>query len=123
MTLDATAGALALKLINKFGKTVVLTTNAPGVYDPATSQATVATSAVTIKAAVSDLKQAGSGQALFEGLAETTNKKILIAAKAVSAKPTTQDSVTIDGVVYTVANVKSLYSGELVAAYELVGNG
>lgn len=113
--LDAIIGPLALDLIDEFGKLIKLTTVQQGVYDIETGSSVAVDTSVFIKAIVEKYK----GQEYTSGLIETGDKKVTIAGQSVSEKPTTSDTVEFDGEVYTIQNVKAVYSGELIALYEM----
>lgn len=117
--LDAEIGPLALELIDEYGKEVLYQIVTAGAYDPATASAAPAGEYQLMKAIVEDYSLQGSGQAFASGLVESGDKKLTIAGALFVEAPTPGDLVTIDGGVYTVLNVKAVYSGELVAIYEI----
>lgn len=122
--LDTELGPLAVELIEEYGKEVSYTVTSPGVYDPATGAAAPAGAPFTIKAIVEDYSLQGSGQGFASGLIEVGDKKLTVAAQSenmAGKEPTTSDTIIVDGVTYTVQNVKKVYSGELVALYEIQG--
>lgn len=122
--LDTELGPLAVELIDEYGKEVTYTLTASGEYDPETGAAAPAEDPFIIKAIVEDYSLQGSGQAFASGLIEVGDKKFTIAAQSehmAGKTPTPSDTVEADGVTYTVQNVKAVYSGELVAIYEIQG--
>jgi hypothetical protein len=115
MTLDIRARATADKLIGKFGKQVTLTRITEGTYNPDTGELSGgSTTTQTVAALVKDF----NGIELLSGVIQVGDRKIKISALQVT-EPQIGDTVTIDSLVYNVLAVKSIWSGEKVAIYEL----
>jgi len=126
MTLDTKARATADKLISKFGKQVTLTRITEGVYNPETGDVGVydpetgdfiagtTTTTQTVAALVKDF----NGIELLSGLIQAGDRKVSIAALN-ATEPQIGDAMTIDSLVYNVLAVKSIWSGEKVAIYEM----
>jgi len=115
MTLDTRARATADKLIGKFGKSVTLTRVTEGTYDPSTGEMSGgSTTTETVAALVKDY----NGIELLSGMVQAGDRKVKVAALNVS-EPQINDTLTIDSLVYSVLAVKSIWSGEKVAIYEL----
>lgn len=115
MTLDIKARATADKLIGKFGKQVVITHIIEGDYDPATGEMSAgSTTTQTVAALIKDF----NGIELLNESVQSGDRKISIAALNADY-PQIGDTVTIDSLVYSVLAVKSIWSGEKAAIYEL----
>ena len=115
MTLDIRARATADKLIAKFGKQVTLTRVTEGNYDPSTGELSGgSTTTQTVAALVKDF----NGIEILSGAIQSGDRKVSIAALN-AAEPQIGDTMTIDSLVYNVLAVKSIWSGEKVAIYEL----
>lgn len=132
-TFDTSAAALVLRLLAKFGVTASMDTVVPGVYDAAGGvQAPATTTTTTLTASpplsmVSARAQASDGGRVI-GLTASdvlpTDLYVLIgvtdtAGAAVPAPTAKRDRFTIAGVKYAIHEVGTIYSGDLVAAYEL----
>lgn len=113
--LDAEIGPLALELIDEYGKSLSYTITTAGEYDTLTGDAVPTVETIEIKGIVEEYK----GQDFASGLIEGNDKKITVAAQAFAEVPTTVDKLIIDGATYTIVGVKTVYSGELPAIYEL----
>jgi len=113
--LDTSARALAVKSLAKFGKSITLQSIVEGAYDPVTGD--MAANTITSSnplAIISDFK----GAALMSGVIQYGDRKVTIAASG-SVLPLPTDKVIIDTETYNVIAVKSIWSGELAALYEL----
>lgn len=105
----------ASNLIMKFGKIITLSRQSKGIYDPATGELPASSiSNLSVKALVKDYKPTE----FISGTIETGDKKVTLAALNL-AQPNVGDKVTIDLLDYTVIAVKTTWSGELAALYEL----
>jgi|GEM_PF-1549567 len=111
--LDGPLPALALQLIRQFGEPATLTYVTRGSYDPATGTATKTSSAVEVSALVEHYRTHELG-----GTIQAGDLKVIVPAKDLT-KPETDDRFTIGSRTYQVVNVKPVYSGELVAIYQL----
>ena len=115
MTLDARARATALKLLAKFGKSCVLKSTVPGVYDPATGSVTPVITPYAIKAYLD-----APNKAELDGGQVVVNDAVAIfAAQGLAVEPALNDSVTVDGKDRLVKMVGRVWSGELVALYRV----
>jgi hypothetical protein len=121
MTLDITARALALRLIAKNGKSITYIDVIDGVYDPATGSAAPTETSYQLKGIVEDYSYRSAGAGFAAGLVREGDKHITIAASGLVFTPQAGDRVTVDGTTYAALNVKAVYSGELVAIYEVHG--
>ena len=115
MTLDARARATAFKLLAKFGKSCVLKSTVPGVYNPATGTVTPVVTSYPIKAY---LDQPNSAE-LAGGQVVATDSVAIFAAQGLAVEPALNDSVTVDGKDRLVKMVNRVWSGELVALWRV----
>lgn len=112
--LDAKARATALKLLNKFGKSVTLTMVTEGTYDPTTGDVSGSSTTTEIpKALIEDF----NGVDYVSGLVEKGDRKITTPASGYT-EPKPNDRFTVGSDVYTVVSVKTIWSGEQAAIYE-----
>ena len=124
--LDLELPGEAVELIDEFGKDIVYSRVSESTYDPATGGVTKNSPPLSVKAIV----QADTGQSvkygglsLKNGLVETADFIVTIAADALGFEPSTGDTVAFDGHSYTVDGVKTFYSGELPVIYMVFVNG
>ena len=115
MTLDARARSTADKLLDKFGKSITLTSIVEGSYDPATGDMSANTTTNTTPTAI--IKDQ-NGIDFISGVVQAGDRKVMIAALG-APTPQPADKVTVDREVYHVVAVRHLWSGELPALYEL----
>lgn len=123
--LDEEIGPIAYELIETYGKAITYTVTGESAYDTSTGKSVAPEESKPIKATVEDANgvwQSGS-------LIEKADKKILISRQAFTeafgedVEPSPSDKFEIDGGTYTVGSygLKRIYSGELVAAYQIMG--
>ena len=115
MTLDTRARATADKLLDKFGKSITLTSIVEGSYDPATGDMGAGTTTSTTHTAI--IKDY-NGIDFIGGVIQSGDRKVMIAALG-TTMPQPADKVTVDSEVYQVVAVRYVWSGELPALYEL----
>ena len=115
--LDKEFRKLATDLIAKYGKTVTLTSTAVGTYEPLVGQTVNASApvSVSVKAIIKDYKREFSSE---KGLILVGDKKFTIAAAGIT-KPKPGDTITLDGAVWRVVDVKETWSGEQIASYSV----
>ena len=120
--LDLELPELAAELIDEFGAEVSYVIFGEPAYDTATAKSvTPETPVPGVKAIVEDYSLQGSGQAFASGLVESGDKKLTTAAVYFGVEPSPGDKFGFDGEVYTVLNVKTVYSGQLPCLYEIQG--
>lgn len=119
--LDTRFRSLATKLINKYGKSITLTSVTTGTYNPATGSVTNTTSSATVKAIVEDYSYQDSGSGFTEGLIKVGDKKFTVAAIDLSSAPKPGDTITLGSSTYSVIRVIETWSGEQIASYEIQG--
>lgn len=115
MTLDVSARASALRLIDKFGASVTYTKVTAGAYNPATGSSTPTTAASAVKA----VAEVYSGNKFFDNLITAGDRKFTCPASSFTVDPKPGDTITFESVVYTIVAVKPVYGGELAAIYEI----
>lgn len=115
MTLDTRARATADKLLDKFGKSVTLTSIIEGSYDPTTGEMGAGATTSTMHTAI--IKDY-NGIDFISGVVQAGDRKVMIAALG-APTPQPADKITIDNEVYQVISVRYIWSGELPALYEM----
>lgn len=115
MTLDIKARATALKLLTKLGKSCVLKSTAPGVYNPSTGSVTPVVTSYPIKAY---LDQPNKTE-LAGGQVVSTDEVAIFAALGLAVDPKVNDSLTVDGKDRLVKMISRTWSGELVALWRV----
>lgn len=113
-TLDTTMRQTAVNLVDKYGKNVTHTIVTEGSYDPTTGTITPSSTSNTVKAIVEDYK----GIELVSGQILHGDVKITLPALG-NTKPEINDKITIDTVEYMIVSIKTVWSGEYPAVYEL----
>lgn len=109
----------ANKLLKGKGQIVTLTSNVAGTYDAATGTSTITTSTQSIYAAVFDY-----GAKQIDGtLIKMGDKQLLVSALNTSGAtitaPVVNDTVTVDGVVYTIVGpIKTIAPAGTVVMYD-----
>lgn len=115
MALNTTLRGVSSKLMAKFGGEATIRRVTPGVYDSATGTVTETVADAVVRGVldnvnireVNDLIQAG-------------DKKLMIAAADVTAKPETADRVLITGTEYQVVRVNTIEQDNMPIVYELL---
>lgn len=122
--LDEEIGPIAYEVIQEYGKAITYTVTGLAMYDKATGKAVAPEDEKPIKAVVED----ATGVYQNGTLIEKADKKIMLSRQAFvetfgEVEPTPSDRFGVDGIVYTVGEkgVKRIYSGDLVAAYQIMG--
>lgn len=115
MTLDLRARATALKLLTKFGKSCVLKSMVPGVYDPATGSVTPVVTNYPIKAYLDQPNKVE----LDGGQVVSTDEVAIFAALGLAVEPKVNDVMTVDDKDRTVKMVSRTWSGEQVALWRV----
>lgn len=115
MTLDATLRPLAKRLHEDYGKSSTLTVVTEGTYSGGQySGGSTATHTVFCTPPKRFRQDQIDGERVRQDDFTTT-----IPAKDLSVVPNNTDTLTFDGVVYSIVNVTPVYSGAEVAMYEL----
>lgn len=112
-TLDTKARSTALRLLNKYGKSVSHTIVSEGTYDPITGEVSAPSISTEIaKAILEDFP----GADYISGLVEKGDRKLTTPAKGYG-EPKPNDRFTVGSDVYTVISVETVWSGEQAALY------
>ncbi|MFZ6655934.1 hypothetical protein [Undibacterium sp. TJN19] len=90
-----------------------------GAYDPTTGSAATNEASTSLKGLVEDYNRQSDGAAFVSGLVLEGDKKITIAAAALTVVPAPGDRITFDTSDMTIKNVKTTFAGDLPALYEL----
>ena len=111
--LDGPMGALAKKLIDKFGTAATLTYVTTGTYNTTTRKATPSTTTASVHGTFRTYRLDELGDLIQAGDAE-----FIIPAKGLTA-PRPKDTVTIASVVWQINRVGSVMSGDDEALFVL----
>jgi hypothetical protein len=102
----------AAELLTEFGQAVTLSRQTAGAYNPATGAAAVTVTTQTGTGAIFDY-----GSRDIDGtLIKQGDKKLLLAALGITA-PQVDDTVTVNGVVYTIVLIKALNPAATAVMY------
>lgn len=115
MTLDATARNTAEYLADQYGKEITYR-QVSSSYDPTTGQNTETTTDHTVKTAP---PSAYTQRQLDSSQVQVGDLRVILPDKPISFTPSTSDRVVIDGVIGSIVQANPLYSGELVAYWDL----
>ena len=114
--MDKKMRAMALRLANKFGKTVSLTTYGDSTYDVTTGTAAPSSTKTNVlKGVITRPAKADYNS----GTAVNGDLFFLIPAEGLNRVPDLSDKVLIDGVSWKIINIEAVYSGDQVAVYTL----
>lgn len=102
------------KAIDKFGGDVTVRIVTVGAYNTTDGTASESNSDTTIKGVLQEIKQER-----VSDLVEAHEKKLTIAASAVTTKPGTKDKIVISSVVYKIVRVKTIEQDNTAITYEL----
>ena len=111
--LDTKARDTAVRLLDKYGKSITHTIVTEGTYDPITGLVSGGSTTIGVPHA---LIEDYPGSAYASGLVEMNDKKLTIAAKG-NNEPKPNDRFTIGLDTYTVVSSSIVWSGEMAALY------
>lgn len=122
--LDSRATATALRMLRKFGKVCTYTHTVNGTYDPASGTAPVVSTSYTVTVLLAGIKMRNTNLAKVRSSEpaniRNTMLSAMIAALELPIVPTQNDTLTVDGLQYTVMdNPLPTYSGEKIALWSL----
>ena len=106
---------VAGKAISKFGGDVTIRPVTAGAYNTTTGTATETTSDTTIKGIVE-----GVLDREVDDLIKTTDKRLTIAANAVTTAPSTKDRVVISSIEYQIIQVNTIEQDNTAITYEMI---
>ena len=115
MSLASSLGKAASKLVAKFGGAVTLRTVTPGEYNPETGRSGEFISDAAIRGVLQDVNRREVNDIVQAG-----DKRLLIAANAVAAKPTPTDRVIIGDRELQVVQVVTIEQDNQPITYELL---
>lgn len=110
--------AVALRLINKFGKTVSFNVVSGESYDPTTGGTTGASSS-TVNRKISPPSPVSFLLDAFPN-AKPGTAECFVAASGLTFTPSVNQQLTIDSVVWTITELMPIYSGDDIAAYGML---
>jgi hypothetical protein len=114
--LDTRARATAEAMIAKFGKAMTLRRATVGTYDTATATSPVVPTSYAVVGVVSQPSDAN----IQAGLAQAGDLQVLLAAKPLTVVPQPGDVLLSGVVTWQMLSVRSIYSGELIALYNVL---
>ena len=115
--------ATALRLIERFGQAATLSEVSAGEYDPVTG---IDSEPVTLtqpgQVILLDFTEQEAGIINAAGsLVQQGDKKIMLAAKGLAWPPTMTNTILVDGLTWTIVNIKSTNPAGTPLVYELHG--
>ena len=115
MSLASALSKAAGKLVDKFGGEVTLRTVTPSAYNATTGTSGETTSDTVLQGVLQDVTLREVGD-----LVQAGDKRLLIAATAVAAAPTTADRVIVGGRSLQVIEVRTVEQDNTAITYELL---
>ena len=118
--LDNRARATAEKLLKKFGKAAQYSQENEPVYDDDTGETTVPPPTTYDITCYIDTQRTGELQS--QGLIQNTETVIVVSAKELGIEPKAGDDIIFaSSATYSIKSFNPIWSGELVAIYEVIG--
>lgn len=115
MTLDAVARALALRLLNRYGKACVYKSITRSAYDPSTAGVITTTLTHPVKLYL----EAPNQTELSSQQVVITDEMAIVPALGFPFAPKANDEIVIDGTNRTVKTVTRIWSGEQVSVFRI----
>jgi len=115
MALSSSLRKVASKVVSKFGGDVTVRIVTGGSYNTTTGAITESESDSTVKGVLSDVSLREVNELIQAG-----DKRLLIAAAAVSTAPETKDRVVISSVVHQIIQVNVTEQANTAIVYELI---
>jgi len=115
MALSSSLRKVASKVVSKFGGDVTVRIVTGGSYNTTTGAITESESDSTVKGVLSDISLREVNELIQAG-----DKRLLIAAAAVSTAPKTKDRVVISSVVHQIIQVNVTEQANTAIVYELI---
>ena len=115
IALSSSLRKVASKVVSKFGGDVTVRIVTGGSYNTTTGTITESESDSTVKGVLSDVSLREVNELIQAG-----DKRLLIAAAAVSTAPETKDRVVISSVVHQVIQVNITEQANTAIVYELI---
>jgi len=115
MALSSSLRKVASKVVSKFGGDVTVRIVTGGSYNTTTGAITESESDSTVKGVLSDVSLREVNELIQAG-----DKRLLIAAAAVTTAPETKDRVVISSVVHQIIQVNITEQANTAIVYELI---
>lgn len=115
MALSASLRKVANKVVGKFGGDVTVRIVTGGSYDTSTGSITESAADATIKGVLTDVSLREVNE-----LVQAGDKRLTIAASAVTTAPETKDRIVISSVVHQIIQVNTIEQDNTAIVYELI---
>jgi len=115
MALSSSLRKVANKVVGKFGGDVTVRIVTGGSYNTTTGAITESESNATVKGVLSDVAMREVNE-----LVQAGDKRLVIAASAVTTAPETKDRIVISSVVHQVIQVNTTEQDNTAIVYELI---
>ena len=115
MALSSSLRKVANKVVSKFGGDVIVRIVTGGSYNTTTGAITETESDTTVKGVLSDVSLKEVNELIQAG-----DKRLLIAAAAVTTAPETKDRIVISSVVHQIIQVNVTEQANTAIVYELI---
>ena len=115
MALSSSLRKVANKVVSKFGGDVTVRIVTGGSYNTTTGAITETESDTTVKGVLSDVSLKEANELIQAG-----DKRLLIAAAAVTTAPKTKDRIVISSVVHQIIQVNLTEQANSAIVYELI---
>lgn len=115
MALSSSLRKVANKVVSKFGGDVTVRIVTGGSYNTTTGAITETESDTTVKGVLSDVSLKEANELIQAG-----DKRLLIAAAAVTTAPETKDRIVISSVVHQIIQVNVTEQANTAIVYELI---
>ena len=115
MALSSSLRKVANKVVSKFGGDVTVRIVTGGSYNTTTGAITETESDTTVKGVLSDINLKEANELIQAG-----DKRLLIAAAAVTTAPETKDRIVISSVVHQIIQVNMTEQANTAIVYELI---
>jgi hypothetical protein len=112
--LDTPLRLVAKSVLRRFGTDLTLTAVSYGTYSVTSGATTRVTAATSLQGFLSEYRPYELSDSVLAG-----DRKLLIAASALSATPTSEDTVTIGSTTYRIIGVRPYMSGDQAALIEV----
>ena len=115
MALSSSLRKVASKVVGKFGGDVLVRIITAGTYNTTDGTINQSASDTTVKGVLSDVSLREANELIQAG-----DKRLLIAASAVTTAPETKDQVVIGSVVHQIIRVNTTEQANTAIVYELI---
>ena len=118
MALADSLRKVANKAIGKFGGDVTIQFATLGTYNPTTGKVVETITSATVKGVLEDVNASDTNN-----LVRSTDKRLTVAASALSAVPGVDDKVRISGVTHQIVQVETIEQANEAIVYQLFLRG